>query len=230
MSSLSLIQKLVSHSTQQRADFARDRCLRKRFNRFDCVNCIDVCASGAISLRDRNIRFDAGACSGCMLCAKACPNDAFTFSEFDAGSLCFSEDKAEIVVISCDQQSQIYPEERLVPCLGGIAIEHLLALNMFGKSALAFNVSSCTGCENYSGVEDFLHRLAWLKQKGGSIFKRKCVVIKDQEEVVALDLAVVDEDLAGAAKYWYEQTLEMAKYPFVVSGSKGIEYHMNSRE
>ncbi|MGI9535463.1 MAG: 4Fe-4S dicluster domain-containing protein, partial [Desulfocapsaceae bacterium] len=136
MSSLSLIQKLASHSTQQTADFAHDRCLRKRLAGFECTECIDVCKSGAISIGDSGVSFEASACSGCMLCAKACPNDAFVFSEFDAGSLCFAEDKTEFVVISCHKQSQIYPEERLVPCLGGIATEHLLALNMSGKSAL----------------------------------------------------------------------------------------------
>jgi len=204
MLSLSLIQKLASHSTQQIADFAQDRCLRKRFNRFDCVNCIDVCASGAISLSDRSIRFNARACSGCMLCAEACPNDAFTFSEFAADSLCFSEDKAEPVVISCHQQSQIYPEERLVPCLGGITNEHLLALNMSGETTIAFNVSSCAECQNNHGVIGMLHRLAWLKQKNRSQFTRKYIVITDQNEVIALDQSARRSFLTGLRESLYE--------------------------
>ena len=187
MSSFSLIQKLASQSTRQTADFAHDRCLRKRLNRFDCVNCIEVCASDAISLKDRRISFAAQSCTGCMLCTTACPNDAFTFSEFASDSLCFSEDKAEPVVISCHQQSQISPEERLVPCLGGITNEHLLALNMHGETAIAFNVSSCAECQNNHGVMDLLHRLAWLKQKNRSLFPRKYVVITDQNEVIARD-------------------------------------------
>lgn len=204
MSSLSLIQKLASHSTQQTADFAPDRCLRKRLTSCDCAECIDACTSGAITVDDGGISFDTGACSGCMLCAKACPNDAFTFSEFDAGSLCMEEYKAEIVVISCHQQSQIYPEERLVPCLGGIATEHLLALAMFGESTIAFNVSSCADCQNNRGVTDFLNSLAWLKQKRGSIFKRKCVVITEQKEIVALDQSVRRSFLSGLRYSLYE--------------------------
>jgi len=187
MSSLSLIQKLASHSTHQTPDFAQDRCLRKRLTSCDCKECINVCTSDAISFRDHGISFDAGACSGCMLCAKACPNDAFVFLEFDPKSLCSSENNAELVVISCHKQSQIYPEEQLVPCLGGITTEHLLAMNMCGESPIAFNVSSCVDCQNNHGVTDFLHRLTWLKQTKGFLLERKYVVIKDQKEVTTLD-------------------------------------------
>lgn len=204
MPSFSLIQKLVSQASRQTADFAHDRCLRKRLNRSACLNCRDACSAGAISLKDRSISFDSSVCTGCMLCTTACPNDAFTFSQFDSESLCFSEDKTELAVISCTRQSRIYPEERLVPCLGGITIEHLLALNMGGESALAFNASSCAGCENYSGVEDFLHRLAWLKQNRGSIFKRKCIVITDQKEIVAFDQSARRSFLSGLKETVFE--------------------------
>ncbi len=204
MSSLSLIQKLASHSSRQTADFAPERCLRKRLNRCDCSNCRDVCSAGAISLRDSRISLDARSCSGCMLCAAVCPNDAFTFPEFDSESFCCSEDNAELFVVSCNRQSQIYPEERLVPCLGGITIEHLLALNICGESALAFNVSSCTGCKNYHGVTEFLRRLAWLKQESGALFKRKHIIIKEQQEVVAFNQSARRSFLSGLKERVYE--------------------------
>jgi ferredoxin len=139
-----------------------------------------------------------------MLCTTACPNDAFIFSQFDAESLCFSADSTELVVISCHRQSRIYPEERLVPCLGGISTEHLLALNMYGKSTLAFNVSACTGCENYSGVEEFLHRLARLKQNRGSVYKRTSIVITDQKEIVVFDQSARRSFLSGLKETVYQ--------------------------
>jgi ferredoxin len=204
MSSFSLIQKLAAHSSRQTADFAHDRCLRKRLNRCACANCRDACSAGAISLKDRRISFDALACTGCMRCTTACPNDAFTFSGFEVDSLCFSEDKAELVVLSCTRQSQIYPEERLLPCLGGITNEHLLALDMSGESALAFNISSCAGCENYHGVEDFLHRLAWLKQEAGPLFRRKQILISDQQEAAAFDQSARRSYLSSLKESLYE--------------------------
>lgn len=204
MPSFSLIQKLASHSSRQTADFAHDRCLRKRLNRCECANCRDVCTAGAISLRDRRISFDARACTGCMRCTTACPNDAFTFPAFDVDSFCFSEHKSELVVLSCNRQSQIYPEERLVPCLGGLAIEHLLALDMGGESVLAFNVSSCAGCENHHGVEDLLHRLAWLKQEAGAMCKRKHIIIKEQQAVAAFIQSTRRSYLSGLKESLYE--------------------------
>ena len=213
MSSPSLTQKLASPSTLQTASFAHDRCLRKRLNRCDCVNCLDVCASGAISLKDRSISFDSSVCTGCMLCATACPNDAFTFSEFAVDSLCFSEEKAEPVVISCHQQSQIYPEERLVPCLGGITNEHLLALNMYGETAIAFNVSSCAECQNNHGVIDLLHRLAWLKQKNRSLFSRQYIIIPDQNEVIARDQSARRSFLNGLKESVYETIDSLFSFP-----------------
>ncbi len=189
MPPLSLLEKLASHVNQQTAVFVQERCLRKRLNCFDCLRCIDICAAGAISLRDRNISFDSDACTGCMLCTTTCPNDAFTFSGFDPGSPGFLKEAAELTVISCPRQSKLYQEERLIPCLGGITIEHLLAfaLDSTGTAVTVFNVSSCTDCENSHGVRRFLRALAWAEEKAGSLFKRKCIVITDKQQVKSLE-------------------------------------------
>jgi ferredoxin len=220
MSSLSLIQKLASHSSRQTADFVHDRCLRKRLNTCECSDCRDVCPAGAISFRDRKISFDARACSGCMLCASACPNDAFTFSGFDPDSLCSPNDNPDLVLISCTRQRQIYPQERLVPCLGGIATEHLLALNVGGESVLAFNVSSCADCQNQHGVTNFLRRLAWLKHEAGDIFKRKYIIITDEREIVALDRSIRRSFLSGLKESLYETIA--SQFSFQIQSSRPV--------
>ena len=181
----SLIEKLAADANEQSAVFARDRCLRKRLNSFACRSCVDSCAAGAITLRGRAIDFEPGACTGCMLCTTACPNDAFTFSGFDAGSPGFLKAAAELTVISCPRQERLHQEERRIPCLGGITVEHLLALALepTGRAVTALNVSSCTTCENSRGVKRFLHRLARLEEEAGSLFKRKCIVITEKKEL-----------------------------------------------
>ncbi len=192
MSSRSLLERLASNADQQTAVFVQDRCLRKRLNTFDCQRCIDICAAGALSLRDRSISFDPGACTGCMLCTTACPNDAFCFSGFDGGSPSFLKQTSELTVISCPRQSRLYQEERRIPCLGGITIEQLLALALesAGGAVIAFNISSCTDCENSYGVRRFLARLAWVEEKAGSLFKRECIVITEKKQFKSLELSV----------------------------------------
>ena len=99
---------------------------------------------------------------------------------------------AELTVISCPRQGRLHQEERLIPCLGGITVEHVLALALdpAGRGVTAFNVSSCNDCENSRGVSRFLHRLAWVKEKAGSFFKSKCIVITEKKLLKPLEPSV----------------------------------------
>lgn len=187
MPSLKLLNNFTSYSDTQNAAFEQDRCLRKRLNCCECTSCVEVCTVGAVSVADRKIGYKAETCTGCMRCTTVCPNDAFTFSGFDPGTPRFLEDETQLTFISCPRQKQVYPEETLVPCLGGITFEHLLALGMADKAVAVFNTSDCSGCVNNHSVKYFLNRLECLKEKAGPVLRREFVVITEQKQVSSLD-------------------------------------------
>ena len=130
MPSLSLLDNLSSYTESQTAVFEHGRCLRKRLNRCECTSCVEVCSNGAVSLIDRQINFKPERCTACMRCTTVCPNDAFTMSGFAPDTPIFLQKGLPSTFISCPRQEQAHPEERLMSCLGGITIEHLLALGL----------------------------------------------------------------------------------------------------
>jgi ferredoxin len=68
---------------------------------------------------------------------------------------------------------------------------------MHRESVLAFNASSCNGCENNHGVTDFLRRLAWLEQESGDIFRRKHILITEKRDFAGIDRSSRRSFLSG---------------------------------
>ena len=109
------IDTLLSGS-EAKIEFDNKRCLRSRFNKNNCLKCIENCQRGALGLHGRQVVFDADKCTHCMQCAAVCPNDAFTNS-LDLLSMLQHLAGNEPVSISCDKG--IHTQKHLtVPCLG----------------------------------------------------------------------------------------------------------------
>lgn len=186
MPALSVIENLASESTQQTIMFIDSRCLRRRLNSCECDNCLSCCPADAIIVSNRQIKLDSGKCTGCMLCSTVCPNDAFEYPVSDIEKSLFAKEETELVVISCSRQTQIHQEEQVVPCLGSLSLEHLLALGLAGSSETAFNILACENCENRSAADFFLSMLRRVQEQAGDLLKTKFIVLTDPDQITSL--------------------------------------------
>ncbi len=163
-----LIEKLFSDSAAK-IEFDIKRCLRSRFNKNNCVNCLQVCRSGALELHTRHIVFDARKCTYCMQCTSVCQNDAFVDS-IDVPSL-FQGMAArnEPVMLSCEKG--IDNDNRIVvPCIGLLSEPLLAAINSVVREKCLIDTRRCTECVNshcltalHRNMESFIHK---IKGKG----------------------------------------------------------------
>ena len=186
MSALSLLKGFASDAVTQSVEFKEDLCLRRRLNSYDCASCLDSCPAGALSLANRQVQLDTEKCSGCMLCTVACPNDAFEFQNLAFEKCLFPDSKVKMSVISCTRQTQIHPNEHVVPCLGGLSLEHLLVLGLTGSEVTAFNTSVCSNCENSLAADTFLNLVKNLQKRGGELLSTKFIVLTESEQITSI--------------------------------------------
>lgn len=177
-----LLENLASDDKTVKAAFIPDRCLKRRLHSCECRRCIEACPAGAVWAEGGQIGFGPESCTGCMQCSSACPNDAFEFSGYDPEMVNILSKGSHPLFISCPRQEQVHPEEHLVPCLGGITIEQLLALGLNEETIVTFNVSSCSACENNPAITSFRDRVQWLKNKGGFLLKGELVVLTEMSD------------------------------------------------
>jgi formate hydrogenlyase subunit 6/NADH:ubiquinone oxidoreductase subunit I len=150
-----------------------------------------------------------------MRCTTVCPNDAFTFSGNAAGIPNSLENDTGPTVLSCPRQKQVYPEETLMPCLGGITLEHLLALGLAAdKTIVAFNTSDCSGCVNNHSVKHFLHRLEFLKEKAGGILNGEFIVITEQKQLRSLEQLDRRSFLSGLKEHFLATISSRFRFSF----------------
>lgn len=127
---------------------------------------MDSCPGAAISVHDNQIRFDGDKCSGCMLCCASCPNDAFEFEGFDLEQGLQSLSKQQETVISCSRRPQVHPEEFVIPCIGGLSLEHLIYIGVALTGRVVFDMSLCGTCENESASRRFTALVSSLEGAG----------------------------------------------------------------
>ncbi len=158
-----LIEKLCSSSVVK-IEFDIKRCLRSRFNKNNCLNCLQICRSGALELHGRQIVFDAEKCTNCMQCT-ACPNDAFVDSIDILSLLQALAIKKEAVLLSCEQG--IDNDNRIVvPCIGFLSEPLLAAINSVVREKCFLDISRCVECANnhcltalHRNMENFAHKI-----------------------------------------------------------------------
>lgn len=168
MSSLALLAELAREFPRQ-VTFTQDRCLRRRLNRCECVDCLDVCPAECLSIRGNQVNFSQATCTGCMACTSACPNDAFTVPGFNLeGPLGVQPDRE--LMVTCSRQPQSHPNEYVIPCVGGLTTEVLLALGITRTAPTLINVSGCRNCENSSVAAAVTELLTKLQERFPELF------------------------------------------------------------
>ncbi len=171
-------------------NLVRERCLRRRLNSCECRRCLDVCASGALSLVDRQLQLDPEKCTDCMACTAVCVSEALA-ADPDVQTVlpAVLAQVAEELVISCTRQKQLSADEIAVPCLGIFAEESLLALGMSGCPSIVFRRAGCSTCPNSRASMLFLAALKRVRDKAGEILPTKLLTRDDVEDG---ESAVVD--------------------------------------
>ena len=163
-----LFEKLWTDSSVK-VEFDIRRCLRSRFNKNNCVHCLQVCRSGALELHDRHIVFDAEKCTSCMRCTAVCPSDAFVDS-IDVPSLLQDLSiRNEPVLLSCEKRTD-NNDRIVIPCIGFFSEPLLAAINSVVRGKCFIDTSRCAKCANnhcltalHRNMEKVIHK---IKDKG----------------------------------------------------------------
>jgi ferredoxin len=136
------------------------RCTRVRFSESACRECIASCPAQAIRIGDGRLRIDR-ACTGCLLCLPACPNDVFVSEpEADAETIPFPD------LLYC---SALLPPKTptltdlpscVVPCLGSIPPHRVIERVLHGRVPLQVITGYCHSCPMKTGEFSFRKREA----------------------------------------------------------------------
>ena len=138
-------------------------CLRTRFNGSSCTRCRDACPR-QLPVLDDVISINASVCSGCHLCAAACPSGAIE-PQLTVEALTTALNRSLPVILSCHKTQD---ESHLqIPCFGFLSEEYLIALHTSVPSEINFNIIHCSECCNHSIVSSLRERLCSLEAKTG---------------------------------------------------------------
>lgn len=184
MSTFALLTDLTTDSPPD-ATFLPERCVRRRLNRSACAECLNVCPSEALSFIDNQVCHDLHKCTGCMLCTALCPNDAFVVNGYHLETRIQTMAPREDLFVSCSRETQIHPDELVVPCVGALSMAHLLALCLKPAGKIVFNVSACDSCENKAAADHLESQVTFLKENHPDKIEAELITLKTATETIA---------------------------------------------
>ena len=140
-----LIERLLSDSELE-IEFDHKRCLRSRFNKNDCAQCLEVCERNALELNGKLPAFNPEKCTNCLQCTTVCPNDAFVPNTNFYQELHLLL-QSETVFFSCDKGE--YGEKQItIPCIGFLSEPLLAVINAVTKEDCFIDIRRCSECVN----------------------------------------------------------------------------------
>lgn len=163
-------------------------CLRKRLGSFECNVCTDNCIHQALHINNGEIVIEKERCSGCGKCVAVCPADVFSITELDYRDFIIQINKADAPVISCFKQKR-RSGAYLLPCLGTVPIEALLAIGVSATGRVYLQTAECASCDNFSLIERLNHNLCRLAQLLGESLKAEFKVITTIADLPGTSLA-----------------------------------------
>lgn len=139
-------------------------CVRVRNRNASCSRCVDVCPSGAISLRGNTLAIDAQRCMACAACATACPTSAIRFRDPDDAAVASAFDRsahalAGRAVAVCARIAAKHVADvdavATVPCVSRIGVETLVGAVARGASSVTVVDGVCATCKYRHAASTF---------------------------------------------------------------------------
>ncbi len=134
-------------SAEMRPAWSHGRCARRRFSAARCGKCVEVCLHAEKAPAGQGLPAGQG-CTGCGLCAAACPTGALggpVGQELESALATLAQRHRP--VLGCRELAADGAHARTA-CLGFLGSEHLLALRALFPAGLTLNLSRCAGCRN----------------------------------------------------------------------------------
>jgi len=189
-----MLQEVIIDSISNKAlsiSIDWSRCLRMRFNKNNCTNCIQQCKSGAIIMAEGiDIRRDA--CSECMLCVSECHSGCFNIKNMDFYSLIARLKKAgnstPVPVLGCNERPDLKAHARTF-CFGFLSEEHILALFVYLNEGLQINLAGCSDCRNVFIVDILKKRIKAIAEKASINITDKITLVENLSELQYQDIS-----------------------------------------
>lgn len=146
-------------------EFISRRCLRNRLQGNGCSRCFDECPVQAIIPEaGSGVRLDPKRCVGCLACTAVCPAEALVGcdSRLTAAPAKLAAGKA---VFLCCEKGIRTGEEIILPCLGALSEEHLVAFAARSRETVCLYLARCGDCRGLFVPEILARRLQALDRK-----------------------------------------------------------------
>lgn len=142
------------------------RCLRTRFQGSSCGRCARECPAEALRLEPGKIILDPKRCVGCLACTAVCPAEALVGCDSRLAAAPAKVVAGKAVSLCCEKGIRT-GEEVIVPCLGALSEEHLVAFAARSGEVLCLNLAPCTDCRGSFVPGILSRRLQALERKMG---------------------------------------------------------------
>ncbi len=142
------------------------RCLRTRFHGSSCDRCAQECPVEAIRLEVGKIILDPKRCVGCLACTAVCPAEALIGCDSRLAAAAAKVAAGKAVSLCCEKTIRT-GDEIVLPCLGALSDEHLMAFAVRSKVGVHLYLAGCSDCRASSVPLILTHRLQALNHKVG---------------------------------------------------------------
>lgn len=139
-----LVRAFGRISSHPLASVSHERCLNRRYNRVFCNRCEQVCGVSAISFDDVPA-IDGTACTGCGLCVNVCPTGAFSLRDFSKEDILLAANDAGTVIFSCRDEIGVGAGHVAVPCIWYLC-EGMLISAAAVSEKVTVDASGCDKC------------------------------------------------------------------------------------
>ncbi|MBU3936927.1 MAG: 4Fe-4S binding protein [Proteobacteria bacterium] len=142
------------------------RCLRTRFQGSSCDRCAKECPVEALRLEPGKITLDPKRCVGCLACIAVCPAEALLGCDSRLAAAPAKVVAGKAVSFCCEKGIRT-GEEIILPCLGALSEEHLVAFAVRAGKTVCLNLVRCTDCRATFVPDILVRRLQALERKLG---------------------------------------------------------------